>query len=736
MPKPTAPDITFEDWLINQQNNRSFTEREDLNSPGDEESIYARAVSPQASDGSSDNEIEMEAGGLCSQCVRFVNYVDSIRGRSGHNMDIPMRTKLSAMRTSPCDICRIIYRGLDEVMGSHEIGDWFFRMTLAVDYFFRVGSRGIKPPKGPGLYRLPDQKCDLYFFTQDGVTCPWGIFPKSPLYNITPVGSERFFERALRFIRQCDLNHSCLLKHNTSLLPTRVVDIGERGFDDMKVLSTNGRKGRYICLSHCWGGHQPIQTTTQTLHTFSTSLPFQKMPKTYQIAINFARILGVCYIWIDSLCIIQDDKEDWAREAANMCDIYENSYLTIAATSSPNCSFDIFKTKSRKLADITGETTAGKPYRVMAVDKLPHPDIDTPHEIMLKNWPLLSRAWVFQERLLSPRVLHLTKFEIIWECKDGSACECGDMPSSSKEHHHSLLETLSGTGLAIRWHDMVEWYSKLSITYNSDKLPSLSGLAKQMAKKRPDAKYLAGLWEDSLAVDLLWVRNQYSDKPHAPFTRLTEWVAPSWSWISLGGPVHFPFGPLVSTGQGVPRPKANWVATFPKFFEIECDLATSDITGKINGGFIKITGRAIQATLNTTLSYDRISKVSNVTLPLEGDEWLRAAIQYFNNPMVSGIVDLDYPEDYQGSEQGGRWDVLLVPIARVQRFDEAQFQVAEVDYALVLSKIDEERYKRIGLAIEKRDSGQQRYIDEPALMWRERPGCFANLGSERTVTII
>ncbi|KAI0881269.1 heterokaryon incompatibility protein-domain-containing protein [Annulohypoxylon maeteangense] len=738
MRKPAAPDITFEDWIISQQDNNSFEEGDDLlNSPRDEDSTYARAVSPQGSNTSSNSEIEMEAEGLCSQCMRLVNHVDSIRGQSGHNMDIPMRTKLSAMRTSPCDICRIIYRGLDEIMGFNEINDWFFRLTVAVDYFFRVSSRGVKPHKGPGLYKLPDWKCDLYFFTPDGGICPWGLFPTSPLYNITPIGSERFFKRALQFVQQCDLNHSCLPQDKTSLLPTRVVDIGKSGLDDVKLLSTEGRKGRYICLSHCWGGHQPIQTTSQTLEAYSTSLPFQKIPRTYQIAMDFARRLGVRYIWIDSLCIIQDDKDDWSRESANMCDIYENSYLTIAATSSPNCSFDIFKTESRKLADIAGQSATGKPYRVMAVDGLRHPDIDTPHDIMLRDWPLLSRAWVFQERLLSPRILHLTQFEIIWECKDGSMCECGNMPSSSKEHHHTLLETLSGSALAIRWHDMAEWYSKLSITYNSDKLPSLSGLAKQMAKKRPDAKYLAGLWEDSLAVDLLWKRNEYADKPHAPSARITEWIAPSWSWVSLGAPVHFPFGPLVSTGKGVPRPKANWVETFPKLFEIECDLATSDITGKISGGFIKITGRVIQATLNTTLSYDGISKVSRVSLPLEGDESLHAAIKYFNDPMVSGIVDLDYPEDYQGDEQGGQWDVLVVPIARVQRLDESISQVEEVDYSLVLTKIDDqEKYKRIGLAREKRDSGVQRYVDDPAMMWRERPGCFANLGSEKTVTII
>ncbi|KAI2464105.1 heterokaryon incompatibility protein-domain-containing protein [Annulohypoxylon bovei var. microspora] len=678
----------------------------------------------------------MEAEGLCSQCMRIVNYVDSIRGQSGHNMDIPMRTKVSAMRTSPCDICRIIYQGLDEIVDSPDIDSWFFRLTLAVDYFFRVGSRGVKPPKGPGLYKLPDWKCDLYFFTPDGITCPWGIFPKSPLYSITPIGSERFFERALQFIQQCDLKHSCLSDDSTPSLPTRVVDVGERGLDGIKLLPTKGLKGRYICLSHCWGGHLPIQTTSQTLDAHYASLPLQEIPRTYQIAIDFARRLGIRYIWIDSLCIIQDDKDDWARESADMCDIYENGYLTIAATSSPNCSFDLFDTQPRKMADITGESAAGKPYRVMAVDKLGHPDIDTPPEIMLRDWPLLSRAWVFQERLLSPRVLHLTRSEILWECKDGSTCECGNMPTSSKEHHHTLLETLSGTGLAIRWHDMVEWFSKLSITYNSDKLPSLSGLAKQMARKRPDAKYLAGLWEDSLAVDLLWVRNQYTEKAHYPSNRIIEWIAPSWSWVSLGGPVHFPFGPLVSTGYEVPRPKANWVATFPKFFEAECDLATSDITGKIAGGFLKITGRVIQATLNTTLSYNGVSKVSKVSLPMEGDATLHAAIKYFNDPMVSGTVDLDYPEDYQGDEQGGHWDVLLMPIARVQRLDEIQCEVEEVDYALVLTKLGQENYKRIGLVREQRDSGIQRYVDEPALMWQERPGCFANLGSETTITIV
>jgi hypothetical protein len=168
---------------------------------------------------------------------------------------------------------------------------------------------------------------------------------------------------------------------------------------------------------------------------------------------------------------------------------------------------------------------------------------------------------------------------------------------------------------------------------------------------------------------------------------------------------------------------------------MECDLATSDTTGRVSGGFIKITGRVLGASLR--IENHRL-KTAKVYLSEKGNEPFLEAVRHFNNRWSTSFVDLDYPKDYlsEGDDHGKQWEVLLVPIARVQRMDDEQPSVKEVAYALVLAKIDQDRYKRIGLAQEQRDSGIQRYIEEPAKMWQERPGCFDSLGTEKTVMVV
>lgn len=135
------------------------------------------------------------------------------------------------------------------------------------------------------------------------------------------------------------------------------------------------------------------------------------------MAIKFARFFGIHYIWIDSLCIIQDDDDDWNRESAKMCDIYEGSYLTVAATSSPKCSFDFFMAPTPEMFSTSGYASDGLPYRFLAREGIRHPGTASDSAQIVKTWPLLNRAWVLQERFLAPRVLHISTTELIWECR-------------------------------------------------------------------------------------------------------------------------------------------------------------------------------------------------------------------------------------------------------------------------------------------------------------------------------
>ena len=118
-------------------------------------------------------------------------------------------------------------------------------------------------------------------------------------------------------------------------LPKRVLDIGDAPYSPfVKLVETHGRSGRYVGLSHCWGSitKQPLKTTKDSIKDHLNGIAFKMLPKTFQDAVTVTRTIGIRYLWIDSLCILQDDKKDWLQESAQMGSICERGYLTIAAS--------------------------------------------------------------------------------------------------------------------------------------------------------------------------------------------------------------------------------------------------------------------------------------------------------------------------------------------------------------------------------------------------------------------
>jgi hypothetical protein len=151
--------------------------------------------------------------------------------------------------------------------------------------------------------------------------------------------------------------------------------------------------------------------------------------------------LGFRYIWIDSLCIIQDDAEDWEVQSALMSEIYQNAVLTLAATSSKgdNEGCCIRSSQRAHALEITLPEDVGT-CRIAVRKPLNHFDAQTT-DSLIDHFPLLTRGWAFQERLLSPRVLHICESELVWECREASACECGGLgqeKSPGGVYHHAV----------------------------------------------------------------------------------------------------------------------------------------------------------------------------------------------------------------------------------------------------------------------------------------------------------
>lgn len=231
---------------------------------------------------------------------------------------------------------------------------------------------------------------------------------------------------------------------------------------------------RYVCLSHCWGSSHVLRTTTSNLEMHCNGIPWESLPKSFQDAITFCRFLGVEYLWIDSLCIIQDSTDDWHAQAKEMESIYRGAYFTIAATGARDSTFGLFVD--------TEDCGIQGAWGTIFSRKLIEQHLDG---INATLFPLLTRGWVYQERLLSRRILHFGPHELFWECYRSINCECGGCTSSimkpPKISHRSVfgIGTLSQE-ITVRWREIVSEFTGMQLTYPTDRLAALHGVAKQI----------------------------------------------------------------------------------------------------------------------------------------------------------------------------------------------------------------------------------------------------------------
>ena len=357
-------------------------------------------------------------------------------------------------------------------------------------------------------------------------------------------GSDDTFDFARSCIQNCLTNAShaaCSLPRRSSTsIPKRLIDVG-RVTAPIRLIDTQGKALEYVALSHCWGSGSPLRTTKKNWRQLSYDIPFDSLPPLFQDAIVITRQLGLRYIWIDSLCIVQDSARDWETESFKMGKIYENSYVTISATGSSDGSVRCLRDRERPVrlpypsaTDSDGEIRARR-----IEDHHPSLQDNKPAELL---GPLMTRAWALQEHVLSTRVLHYTRTELLFECRTAFRCECS--PSRKpKTTTPALIPKAIGKmhkhpeALWDAWHRVVEQYTRRNLTVSNDKFPAISGIAEKIHKSA-SLTYIAGLWEENLAFDLLWSTNTVG-LPDAHYFSLDAYRAPTFSWASLDTPVAF-----------------------------------------------------------------------------------------------------------------------------------------------------------------------------------------------------
>ncbi|KAI0477537.1 heterokaryon incompatibility protein-domain-containing protein [Xylariaceae sp. FL0804] len=329
------------------------------------------------------------------------------------------------------------------------------------------------------------------------------------------------------------------------LYPTRLIDVGTKASPELRlrVSTEDAIDGPYATLSHCWGGLVPFRLLKDNMKDLRKRIEFQQLPKTFQDAITTARGIGVRYLWIDSLCIIQDSTDDWAAEAPQMTLVYGGSLVTFAATAAEDGTQGLFLDKSPPAIPYVKTSWTDAPNFTYGIlrELLTRQHID--------EGALNRRAWVFQERILSRRLIHFAGEQIFWQCYGRIACESLPSglpevyqrpsltrrlildPSDSGAQGGSTLLRSSAQPLRI-WADMVREYSAKKLTYPGDRLMAISGIARLIQKTIKD-EYMAGMWRRNLARELCWD----SSAPVAQQRSLGR--GPSWSWASLDGPIRF-----------------------------------------------------------------------------------------------------------------------------------------------------------------------------------------------------
>ena len=335
----------------------------------------------------------------------------------------------------------------------------------------------------------------------------------------------------MRWWKDCEENHTECQIQSDAWLPTRLLDL----YGPPKLVATSDYSTTpappYVALSHRWGSEPEkiFKLESSNESELMNLVPLEKLSRVFLDAIKFTRRVGIRYLWIDSLCIMQDSVSDWKAEAALISQVYANCVLNITA-------------------DPTDSTVPGM-FRERAYEELCYM---SHHEktiirqnfhqsyilTMSKNFfvgfnearSLQRRAWVFQEHLLSPRTVHFSD-QVFWECRRMHASETfprGDTQGGvriSPKHWKSLIQP----GDHAHWYEVLRMYLKCELTFPSDRFIAIGAVAMQFGE-RLQTQYCAGLWQDDMPSCLLWC---FGATEGSVVTRQTTYRCPTWSWASL-----------------------------------------------------------------------------------------------------------------------------------------------------------------------------------------------------------
>ncbi|CAG8949109.1 hypothetical protein HYFRA_00002238 [Hymenoscyphus fraxineus] len=449
-----------------------------------------------------------------------------------------------------CDLCKLILVQAEQfIAGLEELdeSDFIRQTSSSFDLWLTKRRHG-----GDGFWvftsgtpRLIKRHVTFFLVAAVGI-CVAEDSPMAKLLPGRPVDEHTHLEvilnRISAWVNTCDAQHP-ICQTEIMPMPELILDVttGKNvlGNDFIRLCeSKNISPERYIALSHCWGDPScaPINTTKSTLEERKRGISFDELPVSFKDAVVVTRSLGIRYLWIDSLCIIQDDAKDWERQSGRMAAIYSYSYLVLAATRAQNSRVGFLNPRTSRAHITLNHKQEGVEEKVLAFVLPLRKEAFEEEYVDMTNEPLSDRAWCFQERVLSHRTLHFSSDQMYFECIDGFRSEdglylIGRFDSIHKDailFRYRIYKQSKPKQVRpfVQWLSLLQGYGPRALTKASDKLPALSGIAKIFGERMND-EYIAGIWKGAFLESLLWLGVNINE--------VADPQAPSWSWAHYKG---------------------------------------------------------------------------------------------------------------------------------------------------------------------------------------------------------
>jgi len=502
-----------------------------------------------------------------------------------------------------------------------------------------------------------------------------------------------------------------------SFIPTRLIDIGADASAVSRLVPSSGiehtQQKKYAALSYCWGNAKDAElqfkTEKASLEDRYVGLPNELMTSTTKDAIALARAIGIRYLWIDALCIIQDDKVDWSHESSQMSLVYRHAFVTLCSLNSDSC-HESFLNRA-PMVKIPFQSTIRESINGSYLIRLRPKTMGDIGDRRRYTWDSNfskwdKRCWTFQEKKMSTRLLFFGNQNVHFSCGRSDWTEGDEAPTVKPKSWLGVSDMIarfkdkyiSSRELYAYWDWLLRQYGHRSVTFDKDRLPAIAGLARMLGDVLQD-QYLAGIWKGDLQCGLIWESIRDHDslsrslEAHILNIRERNYVAPSWSWASCSA--------VASMGY-----QREMVFEESTIVDVDTHTVSEDPYGRVSGGFLRIRG-----------------KIARMPNWLPNDDGTQRSNKWSHSFTESSHQDIYVRTDWLHKEKEAALEDLVVMLLHRIR---DRYRPRESDLrALLLHPTDELRtYYRVGVV------GSRNYEG-----FREMRSWFEN-SQEETICII